>query len=1233
MTKNEIISKYLSSDVPFTPEQRDAIDRKGDILVSASAGSGKTAVLVERILTRIIQGELSLDAMLAVTFTKAAAAQMKRKISDSLTAKLRKVSAALGGDIPSEDRNVLEDVRSTLSEQIRLVPAADITTIDSFCLKAVRSGFHALGIDPSFSMIDPVTGKLTAANTLEELFDTLYEEEDADFLKLERIFAPNYSEKALSEIILDLYDFSQSFPYPEKWLYECVHMYELPIKNTPWYKRAMGRIYSYAADVRGELEDMLRSFAKSSADAEEIIAVYRDDETLTGAYNGLWWKYLTDNYELFSSIATFEWDEIYDLLNTRGAFPNFTRAQKPYKQLKAASPELAAELDVMKDRADAVISAFKENIKKNWMSASMSESERVVKDAGETVRALVNVTVRFSRAFREKKLAMNVMDFSDCEHECLRLFEENEDIRVMYAEKYTEILIDEYQDTNNLQEAIFQKIAHGHGVGNTFMVGDMKQSIYRFRNSDPYIFRQKSELFSHDTSGCSSRILLSRNFRSRYQVLASINDIFNGVMNMRDGDLEYTDEQLRYDVASNNGYIDSNGTLCGGYRSELYAIPAPENGGEDGVTDALRAEARFAAAKIKQLIASGYKVQDKNGPRPIRASDIVILASSAKTIAEVYTEELKAAGIGAAAENEDFFERPEIMLILALLKIIENPRQDIPFIAVMLSPAGGFSEDDLVSLRIMGDGDIYSLMKERAAESDDLAMRCAAFLRRVAVYRRESKLLSIERFLWYLYEDTKLYDFYGAADPTGEAQSNLRLLFDRAKAFVGDGFRSLFDFTRYIERVQNDGVKINGASSQSASDAVRLMTIHKSKGLEFPVVILASAGKEFAGQELKGQVLFHKDLGIGADSYDTESFYKQTSLAKNAVRDVLRAEMLAEEMRKLYVALTRAQEKLIVLCGGKSLEVLTQTEEGYIIKGGARGFFSWLLPRAMNSSEWDVYEITDNSRTEAPSDAEEESGGYALDELKKSVGDILSFEYKYDKCRSVPSKVSVTSLKEKQAALDEDAVCIASDGETTEEQGDSIRSAAAGLARLPEFLKNERSVTGAHLGTVYHKILENSDIKTCFLAEDAEKVIADMLSQSLLTPEEAAAADTEKIAEFYSSEIAERMRKSKRLMREVPFEISIPVSAYDKTLAGQDRTMLLQGIIDCCFEEDGGMVLLDYKSDYYSGEDARRKLEKKYAVQLDWYSRAIEKILDKKVIGTYIYFLYRNELIRIDAED
>ncbi len=1208
MTRKEIIEKYLPSSVPFTPDQTEAITARGDILVSASAGSGKTAVLVERILRRLLLGEVSADRLLVVTFTNAAAAQMKRKLSESVTATVRRITRKLADKPPYDERVILDEICEYMKLQAKLIPAADIMTIDAFCQKAVRANFQALGIDPRFSIFDPVVAEITAENVFEELCDELSGQNDEAFRTLSEVFAPNYSEKTLAERVLSAYSFSLSFPHPEKWLLDAAEMYDMPFEYTPWYKCAVSSMNRAADNALDALGEMVREFCMSDAEAAELITEYSDDEMLSARYGGLWRDFLFGNYRVISEFKEMSWDERRALVTERGAMPNFTRAQKPYKTLKKDRPDEAAELDELKDRADAVIKAFRDDMKDNWLSSTLADTSANVKESAKTVRALVDMTIKFSEAFSEKKQEMNVMEFANVEHLCLRLFEEHDDIRTNYALKYDEILIDEYQDTNNLQETIFQKITRGHGVGNCFMVGDMKQSIYRFRNSDPYIFREKSERYALNSAPDERRISLSRNFRSRGAVLEAINDIFCGVMTADEGDIEYEPEKLSWDPETNNGYGDYND----GPSAELYWCECTD--GED----TMEVEAKRTAELICSMVESGFMVRSKTGARRMRYSDAVILASSVKPIANAFTAAFAEHGVGCTAENSDFFDRSEIMIITSLLKIIVNPRQDIPLIAVMLSPVGGFSEDDLVALRLMGDGDIYTLIEAGCESQGSLGYRCRTFTARLKRYRREARRLSVERLIWYLYADTKLYDFFGAADDTGEAQANMRLLFERAKQFANNGFKSLFDFVRYIERLERDGISVDGATGTAAVDSVRIMTIHKSKGLEFPVVVLASAGKNFASQELKGAVLMHKDLGIALDLYDTVEFTRTQTVAKSAVRERLAEEMRAEEMRKLYVALTRAQEKLIVLTSGDLAKHFNETEHGLTPKGEAKGFFSWLIPMSEASDNWELHKCApEQSEEEVPEEpAAEENQEETEQDLKRAVGEILSFKYKFEQCRSVPSKVSVTSMKEKFVPSDEGAECIAAEHE---------RSAATGLQSMPEFMRAETRAAGARLGTLYHSILEKSDLNVCHTTEDAKRTIAEMCAAGEISERDASAIVPEKLGAFYESDIAERIRNAESVIREAPFEIEIPVSAYESTAPPDAGTMLLQGIIDCCFVEDGEAVLVDYKSDYYANPDARRELEKKYAVQLKWYAAAIEQSAHLHVKEAYLYLLHGSE--------
>ena len=1183
------------SEIKWSPSQKDAIytkykeDGKScNILVSAAAGSGKTAVLVERIIKKLIPKDLSesIDAnrLLVVTFTNAAAHEMSERIKRSLDSSL--ALAKKEGDI--------ERIQLIRRQQL-LLPDSDITTIDAFCLRLIRRYFNILDIAPDFMIADEAQAELLADEAMEELFSDLYEEKDSGFTELLCMYASNSSDLGLQKLIKEIYDFLIKIPNPFDWLKEKTEELKLEggIENASWYKKSREiaeQKLSYAFTLTKEA----LSFIFGNDDFDAFIAqnpLEKGNEIFEH------WK---SYYKLFYIYYT-ELKSLTDLPQEvqAEALSSFKRPQ--FSRNDALSGE---EKEFLKD--------INEQIKANISFASgilSIDEEKYSELSRETLYPIVcslsGIVKRFSEKLYCKKLAKNVFEFSDIEQLSHKLLSENPEISSQLMSQYEEVLMDEYQDTSLLQEAIFSFVTDG---SNLFTVGDMKQSIYRFRSSDPTIFKARLDRSSFDADSSDRKIILSQNFRSRREVLAGVNDIFYAIMSEKAGELDY-DESQRLNLG-NDGYKDTGFD----FRSECVIINHDRYQEDDTFNEdyedlsAVTLEARFIASEIARLKAEHFQVRRGDGTRDIQNRDIVILMSSYKDAADIFTAELNAFGIDCFAEKSGYFEKNEIRLMLALFKVIGNAYSDIPLLSVLRSPIASFTDNELVSVRKCKKGRFFTALKEfvrlkndrQISDDEDIktAEKAERFLENLDRWRSYAKYMPSDKLVWTLYEETDFYAFCGALYGGDEAQANLRLLFERAKQYEAYGFRGLFGFVKYMERVKKKKKDLTSAKIIGENhDVVRLMTIHKSKGLEFPVVFVAGGGKRLIKKMDNSKFIMHKDYGIGLDYINFENNYTVVSPLKEFFRSVIFTEQVSEDIRKLYVAMTRAKEKLYFVAATKKAPSKMMTGGklpfGYIL--AAKSFCDWVLPVAENSENWLVKSLSSDMISAIPKSETDKSSETSAE--SRDISSILNYSYPYPEATVLPSKVSVSALK--------------SSGNTA-------------VIPKPAFL-SDKKISGAGYGTAIHTVLEKLIPKEDMDLEYIKSEILRIGQERYIEKEALSLINPAKILAFYRSDIGRRIIKSPSVFKEQAFEISVPVSIiYPDTKNAQDEKILMQGVIDCWFIEDDEIVLLDYKTDSFQDVS---EIHQKYDRQLELYAYALGKITGKKVKSKNIYLFYDGSVL------
>lgn len=1250
-------------ETKWTDEQLLAIETRGkNLLVAAAAGSGKTAVLVERIIKIITDDNnpVDIDKLLVVTFTNAAASEMRERIGDAISKKLE--------EMPNS---------KMLQRQLALLNKSNITTIHSFCLDIIKNNFHLIDLDPGFRIGDETECTLIKQDVLIELFEDKYDKEDEDFLNLIEAYCTNRDDERLKEIVLKLYNFSMSGPWPSVWLREKAQEFNInsldELEKASWYKVLKESLYLDLNNAKNGLDEAIKICEEDSDLAPYLLNLKPELNGIENAINSL-------NLNL---------EQIYKAIKD---------IEFAYR-IKTVKKGLGDELDKKKVKSlrDDVKKKINQ-IKGGVFSVSLDETLNGIKNMYPIIKSLTELVIEFSDRYVKKKMERVILDFNDLEHLCLKILTCNDENGEVYAssvaqkfrEKFEEVLVDEYQDSNNVQETIISMVSRKDlDNPNVFMVGDVKQSIYRFRQAKPELFLEKYNSYSEEDNKKNRKIMLYKNFRSREEVIKGVNFIFKSLMSKTVGELDYTDKEAlnlgaSYDEINkdnvyfqDNEFIDLDKIEVSGAlelhildkssdfeyeKNEINDEDDKENDNEEDLS-AVAIEARIIAKRIKELINPSdgkcFMVFDKNlnRYRKITYKDIVILLRSTKNWADTIVEELSFGGIPVYADiNTGYFQTIEIRTIMSLLHIIDNPMQDIYTIASMRSPIFAFTSEELADIRILNrDNYFYLNVKDIAEDVYDerinksLKDKCVYFIEKIGSWREKSLYMPIDEFLWYLYSDTSYYGYVGAMVNGIQRQANLRILFQRAKQYEQTSFKGLFNFINFINKLRKSSGDLGTAKILGENeDVVRIMSIHKSKGLEFPVVFLSGCGKQFNLRDINDSLLFHEELGIGADCIDIKKRIRYTTLQKYAIKKKFELETLSEEMRILYVALTRAKEKLIIT--GSSYNLQKDIDACY--KAGVKGFnkvipsellkqksyLKWIMTALIKHKDGDILrqgknefvEISDDLSSwkinfhkksdfgvENVEDSIEKKNisilslNYSNFEVDEEIRKRLEFRYKYRDVCSVPSNISVSDIKKAEE-------------EIFEPQAENLFSEEKNRKK-PKFIMEEKGLSKAEKGTAMHFVMQKLDLNKVNLLNEIKEQIKNMFEKGLITKDEEESINIFKIQKFFKSNLGQRLLKAykenKQVFRELPFITEIPVKRIEKDLIDKifnNEKLRLQGIIDCFFEEDDGIVLLDYKTDYVENGKEKEILDK-YRVQIDLYTETLERVIGKKVKERYLY--------------
>ena len=1170
----------------LTEQQQAAVEnRGGSLLVSAAAGSGKTKVLVERLFRYVTEDHCHIDDFLIITYTKAAAAELRSKIAAELSKRMAETP---------EDRH--------LRSQLLRVYQADIKTVDAFCTALLRENTHLLAqegerytLTPDFRVLDENDTKLLRQRVLTRVLERFYEELDEGGALLADTLGAGRDDSALENLVLETYEKLQSHADPEHWLAE---------NRTIWENRSGDFDETpYAAELLAVIRR--KGF-------HHMEALRRAGQSTVGGdlYKGYGEKFLRASRSFAPLAAAQNWEaarvsldglEFLRLTTPKGMAddPEIVRLKGLWENAKTAAKKLAPMLAV-----------------------SDTEAMEDLQTMAPAMTALLKLTADFSDAYRTEKLRMNCADFSDQEHLALRLLVERDgaptELGRQVAGRYREILVDEYQDTNEVQDCIFQAISKEGR--NLFTVGDVKQSIYRFRLADPTIFLGKYRQFADAAKaaeGQPRRMVLSRNFRSRREVLDAANTVFADIMSREMGEMDYTAEERLYFGA--DYYAEAAGR-----ETEMHVISVEDT--PEQRFDRTETEARFAARRIRQLLDEGFPVQGEGGVmRPVRPEDIVILMRSPRSRMRAFTAALAREGIPCGGgESDDFFGAIEIAVTVSLLEIVDNPRQDVPLIAVLRSPLVGLCPDELAAIRaLQPEGDYYdALCRDEGQAARD-------FLALLDELRRAAREMAADELLWYIYDRCHVMAIFGAMADGTQRQARLTALYDYARQMVQGGKAGLFDFITHLRRLLEKG-DAPGLSAAQAAEGVQIMSVHRSKGLEFPVVVLADLQKKFNQQDMNRPVLVHPQLGLGTERVDIEKRIRYGTISKTALALRLEREAKAEEMRILYVAMTRAKEKLILLDCRKHMEkklrdltALTGSPVMPEAVSAAGSPGEWLLLSLLHTDGAAALHAMAGIRPEVLTPLPDSwtirlwrEGGQEMQAQPLPAAEeravrpytrpdeaALAFVYPHQAVTAVPTKITATQLKGRE--LDQE---IAEGTET-------VRRPAA--PEKPLFLQEKRGLSAAERGTAIHLVMQYLPLDTAPTAEAVTAQVQALAQRRLLTAAQAEAVDVKAIAAFLRAPLAARIRGAARVWREYRFALLMPAERYAGDAAGEE--MLLQGVADCVFEEDGALTVADFKTDRVTAQEATARAEA-YRGQLQAYSDALSRIMEKPVTRRVLYF-------------
>ena len=1180
-------------DVTWNDEQWQAIyANKPEILISAGAGSGKTAVLVERIMQRVLQAQQNVDELLVLTFTEAAAAEMKQRIRERIEDELQK-----------------QPNHQHLNRQLGKILRAQISTFHAFCNQLIKGYYYLLGIDPAFKIADDIEIGILQDEVLETLFDHLNEVEDENFLILSDRFNGDRHDEQLKIMLLKIYELARSNPDMIKWLKEIPQLYhwdQQDLQSWSYYEELVGLIKPALDEAKLNLEKA-RNYAIESQMTDTLhkypAEVYPQDMSYCK-------KLLEANQLSYEQLReTFHQTKL-------AAFPRLNKKnfdEESHGFSKAARDEFKKQMD---------------KVKQQFFIYSNDTHKKHFTQNQQVIKALVSLVLQFHKQFQEAKAKQQLLDFSDLEWYTLTLLlKDNEATEVAKAvyHQYQEIMIDEYQDTNSMQERIVSAIAKVEKPPiPIFMVGDVKQSIYRFRLAEPAIFQGKYQAFS-TLQEEGLKIDLMKNYRSHQQIIAATNYIFKQLMDVAVGEIEY-DEAAKLKIGVMGEENDEF------HRSELHLINKQfDEGAED--LNVIELEAHHMARTILGFMENKQMIYNrkKNAYCPITYQDIVILMRSLSHVT-IFQDVFRLYNIPLFTEqNTDLFDSVEIINILSCLKVIDNPYQDIPLVGLMRSPLFFFTEQELAMIKVEGKGNsFYNLVLNYQQEGTDplLKEKVTAFRSKIERWRYDSKMMPISQLISLIYEQSLYYEFVLGLPHGILRKANLDVFLDRARGYEQNTKRGLYRFINYIERMQALGKHFGKAKTVTANeDVVRIMTIHKSKGLEFPIVFISQIHKRFNQQDELGSYVMHKKYGVAVKYIDPILRLRQKTIVGNVVAALIHKEMLAEEMRLLYVAMTRAKSKLIftgVIDLEKKLTSYAQEaqETSWLLSASyrlkAKSYADWLLPAIFRNpsvqsdiadifsvqptvlddlSSWKVKFLTEH---EALATGEDEKEQEAIEPPAIDLEKAFHKSYPFETLLSINAKQSISQRKEEEstpmfAGIPELKPAVAYD--------------------RPSFM-NETKITGAEVGTALHHFMQHLPLRTDFRMEDLQSLRQRLIEQELIKEPQALQINLQQVLTFTKSSLFGQLIHAAQIKREAPFMTLVSLDDH------QQAQVLLQGVIDLLAEFEDEVWIIDYKTDYVKDfQQQIEQLRERYAVQMKYYLKAMKDIYPSKYVTCHVYFL------------
>lgn len=1269
--------------VKWTPEQESAIMSPKDsnlgaqtLLVAAAAGSGKTAVLVERIITRLkdMENPLSVQELMVVTFTKAAAAEMSARIG-----------VALAKAMESTDDKALQ---ARLERQLNLLPSAHISTLHSFCQWVIRSYFYKLDIPPTARIGNEAEMALLKQEVLENLLKEAYENNTYGIFDLSDFFSDDKSDAGLQDKVLSLYEFAMSQSNPDGWMRHAVEPYktaqEQDLRDTLW-GRAMWDDQQAEIDRIADRIEQMEPLLESPVGPKKWDKVYQEQLAALVQLKGA--QTWSDMVDVCRNLDTF----------TKASFTSLGKALEKGEVDGALADEFKSLGSQNKDSL--------KGMKNGLFHIDESVLQQQFKDQYPLIHNLVELTIAFHKAYDEAKKEQGIMDFSDLEHLCLALLVEpgTEDdpkpseVALELQDTFKEIMVDEYQDTNGVQETIINLISR---VDNRFYVGDVKQAIYSFRMADSSLFMNKYNTYGLMNDAVERRIDLAKNFRSHENILTTTNFIFYQIMTQEAAELDYGEKES---LIPGRIVEDAPSDWVGG-AVELHLLDTSDtNRSDESDGDSETAgdepennerELDFIIQKIKELHASKKQVQNADGSfRQIQWRDFAILRRSLAGWGTRAVAAMRQAGIPAVVNERDgYFEAQEIQLLLSLLQIIDNPEQDLPMAAVLHSGLVGLDANELGALRLTGDGSLWSVMPLYAERAQDEQL--LQFIAHIERWRTLSRRHGVADLLWDIYEILDYVNYVGAMPNGLVRRANVMALYERAKGFESSGFRGLFRFLRFVESLRDSNQDMAVANVVTeADDVVRLMTIHKSKGLEFPVVFLSGVQKRFNTMDFNSPLLVDKNGGIGLKGYYPDIRVSYPSMPWLYCKSIKSDAMKAEEQRILYVALTRARDKLF-LTGYINKEIkkekgvgahikhaaLTQTQAlgADLIKAG-NSYLHWLLiafARHLDGgaplrnvielegeTNFDLLdrqcqvkvEIHDGSLygdLDYKADVDETTintvralGKVNDVELPEEIVQRFAFIYPNLVAAKTTAKISVSELKRRFAERDAEAVSatdvsmqqrLVPSGETSDDTTDEAAVVDTNIPAISEteladsvfgrkplaIADAEEIVTGAQWGTLMHEAMQWLPVKK-YTQQSMTDMLDSLQAEGKFSDEERSLLSDRSLYGFFNSDLGQRLIASKRVERELPFSMLFDGNRVYPDVENGER-LFLQGIIDTAFVEDDQWVLVDYKTDRVKSGD---ELIRRYKIQMDLYKEALERLTNMPVKASYIYSFRLHEAI------